>query len=101
MNTGPYMTLAPVELGPQSSGEGRDTVPLIAGRTKGRKKMKMKNTALFFSQDALMSSAWKFPEQYKSTEAPARETAHRTAPWQPLELRKHSLYSCSSILCHS
>lgn len=48
MNNGPYMTLAPVELGPQSSGEGRDTVPLIAGRTKGRKKMKMKNTALFF-----------------------------------------------------
>lgn len=42
--------------------------------------MKMKNTALFFSQDALMSSAWKFPEQYKSTEAPARETAHRMLP---------------------
>lgn len=48
MNNGPYMTLAPVESGPQSSGEGHDAVPLNAGRTKRRKKMKMKNTALFF-----------------------------------------------------
>lgn len=58
----PLLTLAPAESGPQSSGEGHDTVLLIAGRKKEKEENENEEHSTFlFSRDALMSPAWKFP----------------------------------------